>query len=95
MAMGGLLLLFPNSVMEKLTSRSTFFTYGTFCFSMFVFVWFFVPETKGLSLEKMDDLFGVTDTKTKDVFDADPEARGDSDVDGKNTTTVHEEKVRQ
>lgn len=28
---------------------------------MGVFVWFFVPETKGLSLESMDDLFGVTE----------------------------------
>jgi hypothetical protein len=28
---------------------------------MFVFVWFFVPETKGISLEHMDELFGVTD----------------------------------
>jgi hypothetical protein len=81
--------------MRILTKTSTFFTYGSFCFSMFVFVWFFVPETKGLSLEKMDDLFGVTDTKPKDVFDADPEAHGNIDVDGKNTTTVHEEKVRQ
>ncbi|OJD36880.1 general substrate transporter [Diplodia corticola] len=43
-----------------------FFTYGTFCFSMFLFVWFFVPETKGLSLESMDDLFGVTEL-VKDV----------------------------
>jgi hypothetical protein len=28
---------------------------------MFWFIWFFIPETKGLSLEKMDDLFGVTE----------------------------------
>lgn len=28
---------------------------------MFGFVWFFVPETKGISLEAMDQLFGVTD----------------------------------
>ncbi|EON62500.1 hypothetical protein W97_01723 [Coniosporium apollinis CBS 100218] len=38
-----------------------FLIYGSFCFSMFFFVWFFIPETKGLSLEKMDDLFGVTE----------------------------------
>ena len=24
----------------------TFFTYGSFCFTMFIFVWFLVPETK-------------------------------------------------
>jgi hypothetical protein len=28
---------------------------------MFVFVWFFVPETKGVSLEAMDKMFGITD----------------------------------
>jgi hypothetical protein len=28
---------------------------------MFGFVWFFVPETKGMSLEAMDQLFGMTD----------------------------------
>lgn len=28
---------------------------------MIAFVWFFIPETKGLSLEAMDELFGVTD----------------------------------
>lgn len=31
---------------------------------MFFFVWFFVPETKGVSLEHMDKLFGVTDYDT-------------------------------
>lgn len=40
---------------------SAFLIYGSFCFSMFFFVWFLIPETKGLSLEKMDDLFGVTE----------------------------------
>lgn len=39
-----------------------FFMFGSFCFLMGIFVYFFVPETKGLSLEKMDELFGVTDT---------------------------------
>lgn len=27
---------------------------------MGLFVYFFIPETKGISLEKMDELFGVT-----------------------------------
>ncbi|KXH53313.1 hypothetical protein CSIM01_11833 [Colletotrichum simmondsii] len=39
----------------------TYLIFGSFCFSMFFFVWFFVPETKGISLEHMDALFGVTD----------------------------------
>ncbi|KAF4984238.1 hypothetical protein FZEAL_526 [Fusarium zealandicum] len=38
-----------------------FFMFGTFGFFMGLFVWFFVPETKGLSLEQMDELFGVVD----------------------------------
>ncbi|KAL4921560.1 general substrate transporter [Aspergillus aurantiobrunneus] len=46
--------------------------FSCFCFSMFVFVWFFVPETKGLSLEKMDDLFGVSHAITKESTDDTP-----------------------
>lgn len=38
---------------------------------MGLFVWFFVPETKGLSLERMDDLFGVTELAKQ--VDAEPE----------------------
>ena len=39
-----------------------FFMFGSFDLLMFVFVFFFIPETKGLSLEKMDELFGVVDS---------------------------------
>ncbi|PHH87040.1 hypothetical protein CDD83_9399 [Cordyceps sp. RAO-2017] len=39
-----------------------FFMFGAFDILMGIFVWFCVPETKGLSLEKMDELFGVTET---------------------------------
>lgn len=34
---------------------------------MFFFVWFFVPETKGISLEHMDKLFGVSDSSEKSI----------------------------
>ena len=37
----------------------TFLVFGSFSVLMFLFTWFFVPETKGMFLEEMDDLFGV------------------------------------
>ncbi|KEZ44125.1 hypothetical protein SAPIO_CDS3040 [Scedosporium apiospermum] len=44
-----------------------FFLFGCFCALMGVFVWFFIPETKGLSLEKMDELFGAPQDHEKRV----------------------------
>lgn len=35
--------------------------FGTFCALTFFFAFFLIPETKGMSLEKMDELFGITD----------------------------------
>ncbi|RYP56433.1 hypothetical protein DL769_009918 [Monosporascus sp. CRB-8-3] len=35
----------------------TYFVYGSFCFMMTVFAWAMIPETKGLALEDMDELF--------------------------------------
>lgn len=37
----------------------TYFIFGSFCFAMVAIAYFFVPETKGISLERMDELFGV------------------------------------
>lgn len=79
-----------------LTLDSTFLTYGSFCFSMFVFVWFFIPETKGLSLERMDDLFGITELVKNMEADGERNVHGnvsELDVDGKKANIVHEEKV--
>ncbi|KAM0231524.1 hypothetical protein ACHAP5_011027 [Fusarium lateritium] len=42
-----------------------FFMFGSFDLLMGAFVWFLVPETKGLSLEQMDELFGVGDLHSK------------------------------
>ncbi|KUI71373.1 putative quinate permease [Cytospora mali] len=39
----------------------TWILFGTFCALTFLFAWFLIPETKGMSLEKMDELFGITD----------------------------------
>jgi len=35
----------------------TYFFFGSCCFSMFFYVWFLIPETKGMSLERMDDMY--------------------------------------
>ncbi|KAL3426975.1 hypothetical protein PVAG01_00484 [Phlyctema vagabunda] len=57
---------------------------------MFFFVWFLIPETKGLSLEKMDDLFGVTEIVDKKLQDDEmAHQRSDSTENG---TTIGQEK---
>jgi SP family sugar:H+ symporter-like MFS transporter len=36
-----------------------FFIWGTFCFVCIAFVWFMIYETKGLTLEQVDELYGI------------------------------------
>lgn len=72
----------------------TFLIYGSFCFGMFFFVWFLVPETKGLSLEKMDDLFGITEM-IKNI-EADREGHGSINevgIDGKEVVREERKEV--
>ena len=64
-----------------------FFMFGSFDFLMFIFVWFFVPETKGISLERMDELFGVV---PHDKFvDDEPMPRVDSIREEPHKTNTH------
>lgn len=61
---------------------------------MFFFVWFLIPETKGLSLEKMDDLFGVTELVKH--IEEDREAHGaatEIGLDGKEVSRVEKREV--
>ncbi|KAJ9639062.1 hypothetical protein H2204_003970 [Knufia peltigerae] len=56
----------------------TYFIYGSFCFAIAVGAYYLVPETKGVSLERMDELFGVTDfSGVEDVGHAAQHAKGD------------------
>jgi hypothetical protein len=74
----------------------TFLIYGSFCLSMFLFVWFLVPETKGLSLERMDDLFGLTEMVKNIEADRENHAHGratELDMDGKNATKEERKEV--
>jgi SP family sugar:H+ symporter-like MFS transporter len=36
-----------------------FFVWGSFCFVCIAFVYFFIYETKGLTLEEVDELYGI------------------------------------
>ncbi|KAL2670770.1 hypothetical protein Neosp_014572 [[Neocosmospora] mangrovei] len=63
----------------------TYFVYGSFCFTMVVFAWFFVPETKGLALEDMDELFSQSNVRAPFTpsrvarLEAERVAKGDTD----------------
>lgn len=63
----------------------TYLIFGSFCFSMFFFVWFFVPETKGMSLETMDKLFGMTDAPAKSLVDDDKKSEDGQPTEKKST----------
>lgn len=47
----------------------TYIIFSCFAFAMFIFTWFFIPETKGMSLEKMDELFGTAQLVEKKIVD--------------------------
>lgn len=67
--------------------------YGSFCFTMFVFTFIFVPETKGRSLESMDELFGkVADGKTMDEEES---RRGESHAHSHSQTDRQTEQEQQ
>lgn len=48
------------SMLEHIT-YGTFIFFGAFSLAGGLFIWFFVPETKGLTLEEMDEVFGATE----------------------------------
>ncbi|OGM41810.1 sugar transporter [Aspergillus bombycis] len=73
-------------------SIPTYIIFACFCFSMGVWVWFFIPDTKGLSLEKMDELFGATSSathlKTEDVERSASQVEGDHKDEAATETRV-------
>ncbi|KAB8072010.1 general substrate transporter [Aspergillus leporis] len=72
----------------------TYIIFSCFCFSMGIFVWFFIPETKGLSLEKMDELFGVATAATLKSGDVERAVSHDQgDKKGEDITETRVERV--
>lgn len=55
----------PNAINH--IGYRTFIMFGCFCFGNFLFVFFFIKETKGRTLESMDVLFGTVDADKRAV----------------------------
>ncbi|KAF2004386.1 glucose transporter-like protein [Amniculicola lignicola CBS 123094] len=53
---------------EANLQSKVFFVWGSFCFVCIAFVWFMIYETKALSLEQVDELYGIVSKawKSKD-----------------------------
>ncbi|KAK6002997.1 hypothetical protein QM012_000842 [Aureobasidium pullulans] len=67
----------------------TFLFFAAACFLSFLFAWFFIPETKGLSLERMDELFGITEgTKKVDDEEGARDVPPAEDFEGEKTQHV-------
>jgi len=54
----------PNAINH--IGYRTFIMFGVFCLANGVFVWFFIKETKGRTLESMDVLFGSVESEQRD-----------------------------
>lgn len=55
----------PNAINH--IGYRTFIMFGCFCFGNFLFVYFFIRETKGRTLESMDVLFGTIDADKRAI----------------------------
>lgn len=82
------LFLFLWRIANSFGNR-TYLLFGSFSVAMFGFVWFVIPETKGISLEAMDELFGVTEGSKKDSVE-----RQQDSADGKRPGAATEVEVR-
>ena len=48
------------SIVTAVGASGAFWLYSTMCVTMFVFVWRVVPETKGKTLEEIEEMWRVT-----------------------------------
>jgi magnesium-transporting ATPase (P-type) len=48
----------------------TYLIFGSFSFFMFIFTFFFIPETKGMFLEDMDEIFGLVELSARMLQEA-------------------------
>ncbi|KAH8552663.1 general substrate transporter [Umbelopsis sp. PMI_123] len=70
----------------------TYFLFGSFCIVMAIYTFFLVPETKGIMLEHMPELFkGSAITARKNLNSSDLEGIASEQFNGSNTSKSFEE----
>ncbi|RXW21725.1 hypothetical protein EST38_g4122 [Candolleomyces aberdarensis] len=94
------------SMLEHIT-YGTFIFFGAFSLAGGLFIWWFVPETKGLTLEEMDIVFGATEglaaadqvrqeailRRLGLIDDGVVEKKSDEETGSRNASQEHDEKV--
>jgi len=58
----------PNGVATAALHVKVFFIWGSTCLGCFLFAYFFIPETKGLSLEQIDLLYKESTIRTSNNY---------------------------
>lgn len=71
-----------------------FFIWGVTCICGGIFVFFCVPETKGLSLEEVDDMYATTSVLKSMHYKPRAQAQGQSenDLEKRQTSSVESDK---
>lgn len=73
----------------------TYIFFASFCFTMAAFVYFVLPETKGLSLEAMNQLFGLPGAEMAKDLETASEHAGEVGQQNKKTSDAKEIEVDQ
>lgn len=72
-----------------------FFVWGSFCFVCISFVYFMIYETKGLSLEQVDELYGIVSQARKSKQFRPQVSFADVDVDTARKSSLTDIAARQ
>nr|BAQ02367.1 sugar transporter [Nilaparvata lugens] len=75
-----------NNIKERAGEQGVFWLYSFFCFLSCIFVFFFLPETKGKSLEEIENYFH------KNTFDMTDEKRSDDVADEKKSAKQEDDR---
>ncbi|KAJ7476954.1 hypothetical protein B0H11DRAFT_2031380 [Mycena galericulata] len=81
----------PNGVATAALHVKVFFIWGSTCLGCLVFAYFFIPETKGLSLEQIDLLYKESSIRNSNAYRKQMIAANESFAHHNKATASHDE----